>query len=91
MYIFVWLACIPATVHQSWATEVSWQDLMDEHVDFCVSRQVFRSRCVHGLSADAFLGLPTFSRGLMRDTTRTGASYLTPCVSERGNQPNPNR
>lgn len=87
MYILVWLACIPATVHQSWATEVLWQDLMDEHVNFCASGQVFHSRCVHGLSADAFLGLLTFSRRLMRDAQHTGASYLTPCVSERGNQP----
>lgn len=84
MYILVWLACIPATVHQSWATEVSWQDLMDEHVNFCASGQVFQSWCVHGLSTDAFLGLLTSSR---RRVKHTGASCLTPCVSEHGNQP----
>lgn len=87
MYILVWFACLPATVHQSWATEVSWQDLMNEHVNFCASGQVFHSRCVHGLPAAASLGLRTFSRRLMRDAKHTGVSYLTPCVSERANQP----
>lgn len=43
MHITGQLACIPATVRRSWATEVSWRDLIDErmHLDMLFLRDVF--------------------------------------------------